>query len=165
MQISRMNTINSLQGLTQELGNNMNTLVPSIFTTSTTKDFNPNMDKLTSPTQLVTDEIMDTEPDMVPTLAETALSETAIGLKKRNIKFTDKEFSNLTINQAYNNTIKTSVSIINDISELISQKEAMTNTEFRRRLVDIFFKKERRIYVGILFIILSFILYFIDSSV
>lgn len=133
----------SLQEITQAA---TKYLVPNVITTNTTTDFVPDIDKLS------------------PTLAETALSETAAELKKRELKFVDKEFSKLTIQQIYENTIKTTVSIINDISELISEKDLLTNTEFRRKLVDAFLMKERRMYVGILLVVLSFILYFIDSA-
>lgn len=162
-----MDTINSLQQLTQTSSNYLQDYIPSVITTTTTTDFIPDVNKLTSTNQLVGDEITNTtdgSSDVVPSLAETALIEAATELKKTDVKFTKKEFSKLTINQIYDNTIKTMIAIINDISELISEKEVMTNTEFRRKLVEIFFMKERRMYVGILLILVSFILYFIDSS-
>lgn len=161
-----MDTINSLQQLTQSTNNYLQDYIPSVITTTTTTDFIPDVNKLTSTNQLVTDEIADktAEPDLIPTLAETTLTEAATELQKTDVKFTKKEFSKLTINQIYDNTIKTMIAIINDISDLISEKEIITTTEFRRRLVDIFFMKERRMYVGIVLILVSFILYFIDSS-
>jgi hypothetical protein len=90
----------------------------------------------------------------------------AATLEKKTIDLpmTTKEFSKLTIGQIYDNTIKTVVAIINDFSVLVSEKEVITNTEFRRRLLGIFILQERRMYVGVVLIILSFILYFIDSS-
>lgn len=155
-----MNTINSLQEITQTTNNYLKDFIPPIITTTTTQDYVPDMNKLTLSNEINKDEVVDT----IPTLAETTLTETAANLIKKDIKFTDKEVSELTINQIYNNTIKTSISIINDISELISEKDMLTNTEFRREMVNIFFMKERRMYVGILLILISFILYFIDSS-
>lgn len=152
-----MNTV----GQTTQTQNNNN--VPSLITTKTAIDFVPMMDKLTSLDQLQTDDINENEK-ILPSLAETVLYQTSINLNKKDVKFVEKEFSELTINEIYNNTLKTFISIINDISDLVSEKEILTNTEFRRKIVDTFLRKERRIYVGILLIILSFILYFIDSS-
>lgn len=149
-----MNTINSLQEIAKSTIGGM---IPGVITTNTTTDFVPEMSKLTIPDESTSDEI-------IPTLAKSALTQTATKLKKKDIQFVDKEFSKLTINQIYDNTIKTIVSIINDISELISEKEVLTNTEFRRKLFQIFLLKERRMYVGILLVVFSFILYFIDSS-
>lgn len=153
-------------------------MVPSIITTATTADFLPDMKKLAafgfgtgSGSGSGSGENSETEgitgsKGIVPTLAQTTLDETAAALTKKSegIATSDKAFEDLTIGQIYNNTIKTSVSIINDISELVSEKETLTNTEMRRRLVKIFLLKERRMYIGILLILLSFVLYFIDSS-
>jgi hypothetical protein len=61
-------------------------------------------------------------------------------------------------------TIDTTIDIINDISTLISNRQQYSNTEYRRQFVDIFFKPERRLYVGFILVFLSFVLYFIDSS-
>jgi hypothetical protein len=70
----------------------------------------------------------------------------------------------LSIKELYRRTLQTSIDIINDLSEIISQKNYVSNATFRRKLFEIFTKPERRLYVGILLILLSFILYFIDAS-
>jgi hypothetical protein len=70
----------------------------------------------------------------------------------------------LSLKEVYRRTLQSVIDIINDISELISQRHYMGETTFRRKLFEVFTKPERRLYVGILLIILSFILYFIDSA-
>ena len=157
---------NSKQGLaelTQLYSNTFNELVPPVFTTTTTTDYIPDMNKLTSQDNL---DLEGAEKQTKSSIASSALMDTAATLEKKTISIpmTTKEFSKLTIGQIYDNTIKTVVSIINDFSELVSEKEVITNTEFRRRLLGMFLLQERRMYVGIILILLSFILYFIDSS-
>ncbi len=151
-----------LNELTQLYDKTIRDLVPPVITTTTTKDFNPSMDRLTSQDSLS----LGKDDKNAPTLATSAFLDTASSLTRKtlDIPMTNKEISKLTIGQIYDNTIKTVVSIINDLSQLMSEKDVMTNTEFRRRLVKIFLMKERRMYVGIVLIILSFVLYFIDSS-
>lgn len=156
---------NIMSQITQSLAGipyfgNLQNMTPPIITTSTTTDYIPDMSKLTKNGDGDINDIQ----GAIPSLAESTLVDTSSALNKKEITFTDKEFSRLTINQVYDNTLKTTVAILNDISETISEKEVLTNAEFRRRLVDIFLIKERRMYVGILLIIFSFILYFIDSS-
>lgn len=151
-----------LNQLTQLYDKTLQDLIPPVITTSTTKDFEPDMNKLTSQDNLALSE----EDTKAPTLTTSAILDTATSLTQKtlNIPMTNKEISELTIGQIYNNTIKTVVAIINDISILLSEKDVLTNAEFRRRLLKIFMLEERRMYVGIVLIILSFILYFIDSS-
>jgi hypothetical protein len=75
-----------------------------------------------------------------------------------------KPWTDLTVKTIYNKTIRTLIDVINDISDAISQSEIDGSVATRRKVVDAFFKKDRRVYVGILFIFLSFVLYFIDSA-
>tara|TARA_B100000795_G_C22784236_1_gene433827 strand:+ start:149 stop:505 length:357 start_codon:yes stop_codon:yes gene_type:complete len=70
----------------------------------------------------------------------------------------------LTINELYQNTIQTIIDVINDVSVFVSYNTDLSKIENRKLIFEIFFRKERRIYIGIILIILSFILYFIDSS-
>jgi hypothetical protein len=73
-------------------------------------------------------------------------------------------WTRLSAAELFRRTIKVSIDIINDISDALSQRDAMGSTQFRRRLVSIFTAPERRLYVGFWFVFLSFVLYFIDSS-
>lgn len=61
-------------------------------------------------------------------------------------------------------TLQTAIDIINDISTLVSNKDTYSSTEYRRHIVNIFFRKDRRLYVGFWLIFISFVLYFIDTS-
>lgn len=70
----------------------------------------------------------------------------------------------LSVKEIYRRTLQTIINIINDISELISERTYMSETSFRRKAFMIFTKPERRLYIGIILIFLSFMLYFIDSS-
>jgi len=88
--------------------------------------------------------------------------------KYKNRKLPDADpntpWINLSLNEIFRKTIQTAIDIINDISDAISNKELISNTEFRRSIFLAFTLQERRIYVGIWLIVFSFVLYFIDSS-
>lgn len=70
----------------------------------------------------------------------------------------------MTLRQVYKNTIQTAIDVIQDSSEVLSEKPYMTDVSFRRRMVEIFTLPERRLYMGIWLIVIAFILYFIDST-
>ena len=81
-----------------------------------------------------------------------------------NKKAANGTWVNMTVKDLFLHTIQTAIDIINDISNLISQRNLMSAAEYRRNIYDAFAKPERRTYVGMWLIFLSFILYFIDSS-
>jgi hypothetical protein len=70
----------------------------------------------------------------------------------------------LSIREVYRRTLQASIDIIHEVSDLITQKNYMTQTTFRRKMFEVVTKKERRLYVGIWLVFLSFVLYFIDSA-
>lgn len=70
----------------------------------------------------------------------------------------------LSVKEIYRRTIQVIIDIINEVSEIISQKNYTSQATFRRRLFEVFTKPERRLYVGLLLVFLSFILYFVDSA-
>ena len=74
-----------------------------------------------------------------------------------------KPIYNLTINELYKNTLQTLIDIINDIIEVYSKKNYINTNNYIYILLNIFTKDNRKIYVGILIIIMSFIIYFIDG--
>jgi len=65
----------------------------------------------------------------------------------------------LNIGFIYKNTMQTVIDIINDIVLLTDNP----STNLYKDLKDIFLKKERLFYIGIIFVILSFVIYFIDG--
>lgn len=81
---------------------------------------------------------------------------------KNDIK-SPKMIYDLTIFELYNGTLQTTIDIINDITKLNTQQN-MTSVSYRNSLYNIFLKDDRKIYVGILLVILSFIIYFIDGT-
>jgi hypothetical protein len=80
----------------------------------------------------------------------------------KNLKI--KPIYNLTIKELYKNTLQTLIDIINDIIDVYSKKDYINNNNFIFVLYNIFTKNNRKIYVGIMFVILSFIIYFIDGA-
>jgi hypothetical protein len=76
----------------------------------------------------------------------------------------DKYYYELNFYEIYKNTMNVIIDIINDIIYLIDDRKYITTNEFYMKLYYIFFVKERLFYIGIVFLILSFIIYFIDGS-
>lgn len=83
-------------------------------------------------------------------------------IKLENTK--DNTFASLTIFELYQNTLQYMINVINDISSFLSLNvKNYTNQEYRKLLFDIFFSNDRILYTGIVFIFISFIMYFIDN--
>jgi hypothetical protein len=84
-------------------------------------------------------------------------------------KFINKEeridkddFFNISIIDIYKNTIQTIIDIINDTTHLLDISNNYQN--IYQKILKILFKNERMFYIGIILIILSFIIYFIDGA-
>ena len=75
-----------------------------------------------------------------------------------------KPIYNLTIKELYKNTLQSLIDIINDVIEAYNKKDYINSNNYIYILMNIFTKDNRKIYVGIMIIILSFIIYFIDST-
>jgi hypothetical protein len=69
------------------------------------------------------------------------------------------DITELNIGVIYKNTMQTLIDIINDIVLLYDN----SYDNFYKNIYYIFFRKERQFYIGIVFIILSFVIYFIDG--
>lgn len=80
---------------------------------------------------------------------------------KKEIEIED-DFFNFSIINTYQNTIQTIIDIINDTIRIIDNTNDY-NTYFKN-ILNIFFSHKRMFYVGIILIILSFIIYFIDGA-
>lgn len=74
-----------------------------------------------------------------------------------------KDAYNLTIYELYKNTLQTTIDIINDITILNNVNNIDINI-YINRLIIILTTEDRKLYVGIILIILSFVLYFIDGA-
>ena len=82
-------------------------------------------------------------------------------INKEERKDTD-DFFNISLLDIYRNTIQTIIDIINDLTHLF---DITTNYDnIFRKILKILFKNERMFYIGIILIILSFIIYFIDGA-
>ena len=74
----------------------------------------------------------------------------------------DDDFFNISLLDIYKNTIQTIIDIINDTTHLFDITQNYNN--IYRKILKILFKNERMFYIGIILIILSFIIYFIDGA-
>jgi hypothetical protein len=78
-------------------------------------------------------------------------------------ELTIKPIYNLTIKEIYKNTLQSLIDIITDIVDVYSRKDYVNNNNYIYILLNIFMKDDRKIYVGIMLVVLSFIVYFIDG--
>ncbi len=73
----------------------------------------------------------------------------------------EKDFFNFSITDLYYNTLQTVVDIINEFMRILDN----TNRDnYLMSFLNIFFKEKRMFYIGIILIILSFVIYFIDGA-
>ena len=84
--------------------------------------------------------------------------------RSKDGQITPDTWIDMSVRELFQQTIQTLIDIINDLSNVIADRQFVSGVEYRRQLFDIFAQKDRRIYVGIILIFLSFILYFIDSA-
>jgi len=73
-------------------------------------------------------------------------------------------YHNLTILQLYKNTLGTLIDIINDITEAYEKYNYLDTNNYINIIIGILMKEDRKLYVGIIFVFLSFIIYFIDGA-
>ena len=85
-------------------------------------------------------------------------------LKELKTQKNELDYFNYNIYDLYKNTLKTIIDIINDIVELIDNRKYINSNYYYKSLLDIFFNEKRLFYIGIIFIILSIIMYFIDGA-
>jgi len=77
---------------------------------------------------------------------------------------TPKMIYDYTISELYTGTIQTSIDILNDFTKLMAEKKYISAKVYRERFISIFLQDDRKLFVGIMLILLSFIMYFIDGS-
>lgn len=75
----------------------------------------------------------------------------------------DKNFYDLSLKDIYKNTLQSIIDIINDVTKAYNNGY-IDNSNYIYVLIDILSKEERRLYIGIILIFLSFIIYFIDGA-
>jgi hypothetical protein len=132
------------------MSNNINSIkdtkdTKDIKDTKDTKDLNAIDKYIEKQIELKLNSLLETLPDTVP--------------KDQHIK----PIYNLTIKELYKNTLQSLIDIINDIIEAYNKKDYINTNNYIFILINIFTKDNRKIYVGIMIVILSFIMYFIDS--
>ena len=69
------------------------------------------------------------------------------------------DINELNISNIYKNTIQTIIDIINEVMIILDNNDK----NLYQNLLNVFYKKERQFYIGIIFIVLSFVIYFIDG--
>ena len=69
------------------------------------------------------------------------------------------DITELNISNIYKNTIQTIIDIINEVIIILDNNDK----NLYQNLLNVFYKKERQFYIGIIFIVLSFVIYFIDG--
>ena len=84
--------------------------------------------------------------------------------KNKDGQITPDTWIDMSVRDLFQQTIQVTIDIINDASNIISDRQFMSAADFRRKLFDVFMRVDRRLYVGLLLIFLSFVLYFIDSA-
>lgn len=75
-----------------------------------------------------------------------------------------KSVPDMTLRTIYRNTLQTAIDIIKEIGEILTDKQYISQTVFQRRMVGVFTKPGRRLYVGLWLIFFAFVFYFIDST-
>lgn len=73
-----------------------------------------------------------------------------------------QNFYDLSLRELYKNTLQTIIDILNDITNAYSNGY-VDNSNYIYIIINILSKEDRRLYVGIILLFLSFIIYFIDG--
>ncbi len=76
----------------------------------------------------------------------------------------DAPITQLSIREIYRRCLHVMIDIINDISRIMSERDTLSSADFRRQLFYAATTPERRLYVGVWMVFISFVLYFIDAS-
>lgn len=79
-------------------------------------------------------------------------------------KRADAPYFRLSLQEIYRRSLQTAIDIIKDVSQILSNRDVLSSAVFRRRIFEAFTHPDRRFYVGIWLVVLSFVLYFIDSA-
>ena len=85
---------------------------------------------------------------------------------KKDNKKDETDFFNFSIIDTYHNTLQTIIDIINDIVRILDNKtgDQIIDNNYLKSILMVFFQESRMFYLGIILIILSFVIYFIDGA-
>lgn len=78
--------------------------------------------------------------------------------------YRDAGLWDLPLGELRRRTVQTAVDILNDLATLVTEASTLSAAVLRRRAFGIFVAPERRLYVGVWLVVLSFLLYFIDAA-
>ena len=78
-------------------------------------------------------------------------------------EYNQKPIYEYTIAELYKNTLQSIIDILNELTDLYNNRKNYGNETFNMQLYNIFLKDNRKIYLGIIIIFLSLIIYFIDG--
>lgn len=73
-------------------------------------------------------------------------------------------FHLLSVKAIFHRTMLVAVDIIQEVADIISQKDVLGPTMMRRRIFEAFTKPERRVYFGIWLIFFAMVFFFLDGS-
>lgn len=76
----------------------------------------------------------------------------------------NKPIYEYTVGELYKNTLQTAIDVLNDITDLYNDKKSLEKKSYSQIIFDIFLQDNRKVYIGIILIFISFIIYFIDGS-
>jgi hypothetical protein len=76
----------------------------------------------------------------------------------------DAPYFKLSLQEVYRRSLQTAIDIVKDIASLLSIRSTLSSVGFRRKMLQVFMHPDRKFYVGIWLVLLSFVLYFIDSA-
>lgn len=99
--------------------------------------------------------------DTIESKFNQLLQEIPVILRQQPVSIDKTDYFQLSIIDIYKNTMQTVIDIINDIIKLY---ETSFSTFNYKRLLPIFLNENRMFYIGIILVILSFIIYFIDGA-
>ena len=115
----------------------------------------------------LTDNINKIDKDInkyIENIIENKFSTLVKELNIKNETNNNKMIYEYTLHELYQNTIQSIIDMINDLSEFFSiNHKNKTNNEYRTELFNIFLSDKRKLYSGIILIILSLIIYFVDG--
>lgn len=95
---------------------------------------------------------------------ESKLNDLLQTLPDKPLQAEAKRIYDMTVSEIYKNTLQTAIDIINEVGEMYMNKDYVDSTNYMTVLMNILLKDNRKIYLGIMLIGLSFIIYFIDGA-